>query len=183
MRNPTTVSAKCYVSDMLVLPKFWVHIVLASSIVFILAAGGAVAFDCVETKCPDISSCAEAAYKLEVCGHLKRDADSDGIPCESLCGHDLQIYRQRVHAMWPEGLKRDPTLAEHETPSTKPTTANALIHEQGGGGAPSFTCAGKRTCSQMISCAEARFYLTQCGLQRLDGDGDGIPCNALCRQR
>ncbi|MGD9806722.1 MAG: excalibur calcium-binding domain-containing protein [Hyphomicrobiaceae bacterium] len=28
---------------------------------------------------------------------------------------------------------------------------------------------------------EAKFYLQTCGLKRLDGDGDGIPCNALCR--
>ena len=29
--------------------------------------------------------------------------------------------------------------------------------------------------------AEARFYLTQCGLARLDGDGDGVPCETICR--
>ena len=32
----------------------------------------------------------------------------------------------------------------------------------------------------MRNCAEATFYLTECGLTRLDGDGDGIPCEALC---
>lgn len=42
-------------------------------------------------------------------------------------------------------------------------------------------CEGKRTCSQMSNCAEARFYLTQCGVARLDGDGDGVPCEKLCR--
>lgn len=30
-------------------------------------------------------------------------------------------------------------------------------------------------------CEEARFYLTQCGLSRLDGDKDGVPCEAVCR--
>lgn len=44
-----------------------------------------------------------------------------------------------------------------------------------------FTCSGKRYCREMTSCAEARFYLEQCGLSRLDGDGDGIPCEKLCR--
>ncbi|MDG4550760.1 MAG: thermonuclease family protein [Candidatus Contendobacter sp.] len=39
----------------------------------------------------------------------------------------------------------------------------------------------KWSCGQMASCEEARFYLTQCGLSRLDGDGDGRPCNSLCR--
>jgi len=42
-------------------------------------------------------------------------------------------------------------------------------------------CGAKRTCREMTSCEEARFYLTQCGLSRLDGDKDGTPCEALCR--
>lgn len=45
----------------------------------------------------------------------------------------------------------------------------------------SFTCRSKRYCREMTSCAEAKFYLTQCGLSRLDGDRDGVPCEALCR--
>lgn len=60
-----------------------------------------------------------------------------------------------------------------------------------GGGAPAaerdaesrggFSCAGKRYCRQMNSCAEANFYLRQCGVDTLDGDGDGRPCELLCR--
>ena len=42
-------------------------------------------------------------------------------------------------------------------------------------------CGAKRTCREMTSCDEARFYLTQCGVSRLDGDKDGMPCEALCR--
>ena len=42
-------------------------------------------------------------------------------------------------------------------------------------------CGTKRTCGEMTSCEEARFYLTQCGLSRLDGDQDGTPCESLCR--
>ena len=34
----------------------------------------------------------------------------------------------------------------------------------------------------MTSCEEAKFYLTKCGLSRLDGDNDGIPCEQLCLQ-
>jgi len=43
-----------------------------------------------------------------------------------------------------------------------------------------WRCGAKRYCSQMTSCAEARYYLTQCGVSSLDGDGDGIPCEGLC---
>lgn len=42
-------------------------------------------------------------------------------------------------------------------------------------------CGTKTTCRQMLSCDEARFYLTECGLSRLDGNGDGVPCEGLCR--
>jgi endonuclease YncB( thermonuclease family) len=44
-----------------------------------------------------------------------------------------------------------------------------------------FRCGAKRTCREMASCEEAKFYLTVCGLKRLDGDGNGIPCETLCR--
>ncbi|NOR70859.1 MAG: nuclease [Methylomarinum sp.] len=44
----------------------------------------------------------------------------------------------------------------------------------------SKTCGSKRYCKQMVNCEEARFYLTQCGLTRLDGNKDGVPCEKLC---
>lgn len=44
-----------------------------------------------------------------------------------------------------------------------------------------FTCGTKRYCREMRSCEEALFYLRQCGLNRLDGDSDGTPCESLCR--
>ena len=44
-----------------------------------------------------------------------------------------------------------------------------------------FQCGIKTYCREMVSCDEARFHLRQCGLTRLDGDGDGVPCEALCR--
>nr|WP_245818458.1 thermonuclease family protein [Roseomonas rosea] len=44
-----------------------------------------------------------------------------------------------------------------------------------------FICGAKRYCREMTSCAEARFYLSHCGLSRLDGDRDGVPCESLCR--
>lgn len=44
-----------------------------------------------------------------------------------------------------------------------------------------FRCGSKHYCKEMTNCAEAKFYLDVCGGSRLDGDGDGIPCEALCR--
>jgi hypothetical protein len=45
---------------------------------------------------------------------------------------------------------------------------------------PDASCGKKKHCSQMTSCEEAKFYLAQCGVKSLDGDGDGTPCEALC---
>jgi hypothetical protein len=45
-----------------------------------------------------------------------------------------------------------------------------------------WRCGEKRYCTQMTSCAEARFHFETCGLRRLDGDGDGTPCERLCGQ-
>ena len=42
-------------------------------------------FDCVPKTCGKMETCEEAVYKLYVCGHTERDANDDGVPCESLC--------------------------------------------------------------------------------------------------
>lgn len=43
-------------------------------------------------------------------------------------------------------------------------------------------CGAKKYCTQMESCAEALFYLRECGVTTVDGDQDGVPCEArLCR--
>lgn len=43
-----------------------------------------------------------------------------------------------------------------------------------------LACGSKHYCKEMSSCEEARYYLAHCGLSRLDGDHDGIPCERLC---
>jgi hypothetical protein len=63
----------------------------------------------------------------------------------------------------PHGRKKDRQVS-------KPQTGNA-----------GFACGSKTRCTQMRSCDEARFYLTQCGVLSLDKNGDGVPCEALCR--
>lgn len=61
------------------------------------------------------------------------------------------------------------------TPQPTSSTSGGSSGSSGG-----FTCAGKTTCGQMASCAEAQFYLNTCGVSRLDGDKDGVPCESLC---
>lgn len=42
--------------------------------------------------------------------------------------------------------------------------------------APRFQCDGRQHCSQMTSCQEAKFFLKNCPDTKMDGDGDGVPC-------
>jgi endonuclease YncB( thermonuclease family) len=65
-------------------------------------------------------------------------------------------------------------------------TAQSPAAGRAGAASPSnsaagLSCGSKRSCTQMSSCAEAQFYFRQCGLSRLDGDRDGVPCERLCR--
>lgn len=48
------------------------------------------------------------------------------------------------------------------------------------GSADTRTCGSKRYCKQMSSCEEAKQYLA-CGVSSLDKDGDGVPCESLCK--
>jgi hypothetical protein len=47
-----------------------------------------------------------------------------------------------------------------------------------------FLCDGRKYCSQMTSCEEATFFLRNCPDTKMDGDGDGVPCERQwCRGR
>lgn len=41
-----------------------------------------------------------------------------------------------------------------------------------------FACDGRTRCTQMRSCEEAKYFLDHCPGVQMDGDGDGIPCEA-----
>ena len=142
-------------------------------------SGGARAYDCAEKYCTTMDSCAEAHHHFAVCGEAERDADNDGIPCENVCGKTLEEYRRLRGAGAPQLMQ---TPSQFVDPAPEPRT-----NEQGM--APpsavpaAMQCGGKRTCGQMQSCEEARFYLASCGVRSLDRDGDGVPCETLCGGR
>jgi hypothetical protein len=41
-----------------------------------------------------------------------------------------------------------------------------------------FKCDGRKYCSQMTSCAEAKNFLQNCPGMKMDGDNDAIPCES-----
>ncbi|MDX1431385.1 MAG: thermonuclease family protein [Gammaproteobacteria bacterium] len=65
---------------------------------------------------------------------------------------------------WRQGVRR---------PGAEPT--------QRASSAFTVECGAKRYCHEMGSCEEAVAYLYKCRVDTIDGDGDGIPCESLCR--
>jgi Excalibur calcium-binding domain len=39
-----------------------------------------------------------------------------------------------------------------------------------------YRCDGRKYCSQMTSCAEAKYFLSNCPGVQMDGNNDGVPC-------
>jgi hypothetical protein len=46
----------------------------------------------------------------------------------------------------------------------------------------SAKCTNK-ACEEMSSCSEALFNFLQCGREELDKDGDGQPCETVCKKQ
>ncbi len=66
------------------------------------SATWALAFDCVEKKCDEMLSCAEAYHHWKVCGEGIRDRDHDGVPCENVCGKTREEMNKRL-GLPPDG--------------------------------------------------------------------------------
>ena len=39
-----------------------------------------------------------------------------------------------------------------------------------------YKCDGRKYCSEMTSCEEATFFINNCPNTKMDGNGDGVPC-------
>ena len=59
--------------------------------------------------------------------------------------------------------------AAAETPSVQTSSDEAPMPVN-------FRCDGRTHCSQMSSCAEATYFLRNCPAVKMDGDGNGVPC-------
>lgn len=71
------------------------------------------------------------------------------------------------------GVGIDKPAALPQPPAATPTApANASVV----GGDFAQRCDGRRRCSQMQSCAEAKWFLANCPAMEMDGDGNGVPC-------
>lgn len=61
---------------------------------------------------------------------------------------------------------------------TPGTSSAPLTARQSSAAAPQsrYQCDGRQHCSQMGSYDEALFFLRNCPNTKMDGDGDGVPC-------
>ncbi|WP_298827092.1 excalibur calcium-binding domain-containing protein [uncultured Piscinibacter sp.] len=80
--------------------------------------------------------------------------------------------------------RKDPTLeelnaAEKKRRAAAASAAAATPREASPAPNPvssSFGCDGRKYCSQMRSCSEAKYFLANCPGVKMDGDNDGVPC-------
>ncbi len=93
----------------------------------------------------------------------------------------LALQEEAQHArrgLWAQSHPIPPWEWRKTHQSDAPALARS--HPRPAQGPDNHPCGNKQHCSQMRSCAEAKFYLEHCGLKSLDGNGDGVPCENLC---
>lgn len=72
---------------------------------------------------------------------------------------------------------RQAQFAAGQDPSAAPAPDPATVAvEQPIGADPGYRCDGRVYCSQMHSCEEATWFLQHCPGVKMDGEGDGVPC-------
>jgi endonuclease YncB( thermonuclease family) len=124
-------------------------------------------------------------------------ADDVCVGCELLRAGHVWVYRRYTNDPVLLGLEAEARAARRglwslpESEQVPPWEWRHGVRENGETAlpavpppaepAPDFHCAAKRSCREMSSCAEARFFRERCGLLQLDGDHDGVACEILCR--
>jgi hypothetical protein len=136
---------------------------LARSLLLTALAGLAVAFSGVDAAPPN--KCVvngTVTYQQGLCpsGQVRRTPTIEELNAEE------KKRRAAVAAAAPE--KAAPVAAAPEKTAAALPAASVAVS--------GFRCDGRRYCSQMKSCAEAKYFLSNCPGVKMDGDRDGIPC-------
>ena len=92
-----------------------------------------------------------------------------GVPRRTPTVEQLNAERQKKASQAAVGPEAQKARAVGEPPPASAATQTALP-------AIARTCDGRKVCSQMTSCAEAKYFLANCPGTKMDGDRDGIPC-------
>ena len=79
---------------------------------------------------------------------------------------------------WPDFMQKtsSPVITNASLRSASPAAPSSFQPQASSSSAAGFSCDGRQHCSQMRSYDEAAFFLRNCPNTKMDGDGDGIPC-------
>jgi hypothetical protein len=80
----------------------------------------------------------------------------------------LLVYGFRQYRGASEAAEREQAAPASGLVTEVPASAPAA--------AGKFRCDGRTHCSQMTSCEEAYYFLRNCPGVKMDGGGDGVPC-------
>lgn len=145
----------------------------------------AVAFDGAPASMrlePKPAARAAAARAPRRHGHGPRRKESSGLLSKVVAAALLILlgvlgYRRfDAHRAATIDLSQPPAAAITAMPSPANAPANAPSDAPANTSAPAYRCDGRQHCTQMHSCAEATWVLRHCPGTKMDGDGDGIPC-------
>ncbi len=79
---------------------------------------------------------------------------------------------------WPDFMQKtnSPFITNASLQSASPAAPSSFQPQAAPSSAARFSCDGRKHCPQKGSYDEAVFFLRNCPNTRMDGDGDGIPC-------
>lgn len=104
-------------------------------------------------------------------------SDQDYLILEAAARQQRLGLWSHPNPIYPQDFRRNKKTSSNSTNSHGFNTLPSYTPSKAG-----FSqCGTKTVCSEMSSCAEAKYFLNQCGLKRLDGDKDGVPCERLCQ--
>ena len=106
--------------------------------------------------------------------HARRKVSRSRRRSGSLLGTTLTVVMLCVIGTF--GYTKYSRLSVTEVPGSAAQQLDATSAQQYQVPAVTFSCDGRTYCSQMSSCAEAKFFLSNCPGVKMDGDDDGVPC-------
>jgi len=156
------------------------------------------------THCSQMTSCEEVLFFLKNCPNVKMNGNNNSFSCEKLwCKNSVSSSADRKsEQFYSKGVTLPDSVVQKSDSYGFPRhQIDEYIKKKGMREAPngyipdwvkhstppsissSFKCDGRTRCSQMTSCEEATFFLRNCPNVKMDGDGDGIPCeDQWCRR-
>jgi len=90
----------------------------------------------------------------------------------------LLLTAALVLAAWGAYVTLRPAAPRPAAPSSASAGASGATEGVPAKGQPEFRCDTRKFCSQMKSCEEARYFLAHCPNVKLDGNHNGVPCEA-----